>query len=390
MCKLVATAFEIYGDMASSEIYDAFASFFSRKLKGKSFEIVRAVGNKIISWNISQGVTGRVLKHLTGQGPVYLRCKSPIETEYAWATDEESDEGDGGEGDSSKKRGKHAPKKWQQHPVFKCPTPWVSHIVVAPKPKSPGKVCVCVDMRQANKAIKRERHVTLTIKEMIGDLNGAKVFSRLDLNQSYNQLALAPESWYITTFGTHMGLMRYKRLNFGISSAAEIFQNVIGETLEGIDGAKNISDDILVFSKSHKEHDQNLRGVFQHLREKGLILNKGKYGISPYPKKVEEVVNLSTPSTASEVHSLLGMTNYCSRFIPDYATETEPLRKLTHKDQPWHWTTEHDHAVSQLREALSSAPVTAYFDPEKETKISVDAEPITFSHRLTRRPKKDM
>ena len=103
------------------------------------------------------------------------------------------------------------------------PTPWVSPIVVAPKPKSPGKVRLCVEMRQANKAIKRERHVTPTIKEMIGDLNGAKVFTKLDLNQGYNQL----ESRYITTFGTHMGLMRYKRLNFGISSAAEIFQNVI-------------------------------------------------------------------------------------------------------------------------------------------------------------------
>ncbi|KAL9951675.1 hypothetical protein ACROYT_G044393 [Oculina patagonica] len=108
--KLVATAFEIYGDMTSSEIYDAFASFFSRKLKGKSFEIVRAVGNKIISPNISQGVTGRVLKHLTGQGPVYLRCKSPIETDYAWATDEESDESDGGEGDSSKKEESTRPR----------------------------------------------------------------------------------------------------------------------------------------------------------------------------------------------------------------------------------------------------------------------------------------
>ena len=58
------------------------------------------------------------------------------------------------------------------------PTPWVSPIVVAPKPKSPGQVHVCVDMRQANQlAIKRERHVTPTIKEIIGDLNGAKVFT---------------------------------------------------------------------------------------------------------------------------------------------------------------------------------------------------------------------
>ncbi|PFX29727.1 Potassium channel subfamily T member 1 [Stylophora pistillata] len=241
------------------------------------------------------------------------------------------------------------------------PTPWVSPIVVAPKPKSPGKVCVCVDMRQANKVIRREHHVTPTIKEMIGDLNGVKVFTNLDLNQGYNQLELALESRYITTFG--------------------------------IDCAKNISDDILVFGKSHEEHDQNLRAVFQHLREKGLTLNKSKgeyskdklefFGyvfskdsIASDPKKVEEVVNLSTPSTASEVRSLLGMTNYCSRFIPDYATKTEPLRKLTHKDQPWCWTTEHDWAVNQLREALSSTPVTAYFDPEKETEISLDASPV--------------
>ena len=263
------------------------------------------------------------------------------------------------------------------------PTPWVSPIVVAPKPKSLGKVRVCVDMRQANQAIKRERHITPTIKEIIGDLNGAKVFSKLDLNQGYNQLELAPESRYITTFGTHLGLMRYKRLNFGISSAAEIFQNVIRETLEGIPGALNIQS----------AHDQSLEAVFQRLKERGLTLNKHKceygkdklefYGyvfsgdsIAPDPKKIDDIVNLQTPTSASEVRSLLGMTNYCSRFIPDYATKTEPLRKLTHKDQPWEWTSQHDSAVDQLKEALVNAPVTAYFDPTKDTEISVDASPV--------------
>ena len=273
------------------------------------------------------------------------------------------------------------------------PTPWVSPIVVAPKPKSPGKVRVCVDMRQANQAIKRECHVTPTIKEIIGDLNSAKVFRKLDLNQGYNQLELAPESQYITTFGTHLGLMRYKRLNFGISSAAEIFQNVIRETLEGIPGALNISDDILVFGKTQSGHDQSLEAVFQRLKERGLTLNKHKCeygkdklefygyvfsgdGIAPDPKKIDDIVNLQTPTSASEVRSLLGMTNYCSRFIPDYATKTEPLHKLTHKDQPWEWTSQHDSAVDQLKEALVNAPVTAYFDPTKDTEISVDASPV--------------
>jgi hypothetical protein len=87
-------------------------------------------------------------------------------------------------------------------------------------------------------------------------LNGATVFSKLDLNQGYNQLELAPESRYITTFSTHLGLMCYKRLNFGIASAAEIFQNAIRESLDRIPCAINISDDILVFGKTQKEHDQ--------------------------------------------------------------------------------------------------------------------------------------
>ena len=71
-----------------------------------------------------------------------------------------------------------------------------------------------------------------------------------------------------------------------------------------------------------------------------------------------------------------GDDDYCSRFIPGYATKTEPLRKLTHKNQPWCWTAEHDRAVSELKEAPASAPITAYFDPEKDTEISVDASPV--------------
>ena len=68
------------------------------------------------------------------------------------------------------------------------PTPWVSPLVVVPKPKNPEKVRLCVDMRVANKAIERERHITPTIDDLINDLNGATVFSKLDLNQGYHQL----------------------------------------------------------------------------------------------------------------------------------------------------------------------------------------------------------
>ena len=84
------------------------------------------------------------------------------------------------------------------------PTPWVTPIVIAPKPKDPEAVRLCVDMRQPNKAIIRERHIAPTIDDTQINLNGSAVFSKLDLRQAYHQLELTSESRYITTFTTHI------------------------------------------------------------------------------------------------------------------------------------------------------------------------------------------
>ncbi|KAJ7993992.1 hypothetical protein DPEC_G00261320 [Dallia pectoralis] len=74
------------------------------------------------------------------------------------------------------------------------PTPWVSPIMTPPKPKDQDKVRICVDMRQANTAIQRERHITHTMDDIIHKLNGATVFSKLDLTAGYHQLELHPDS----------------------------------------------------------------------------------------------------------------------------------------------------------------------------------------------------
>uniref|UniRef100_H3A6Z3 Gypsy retrotransposon integrase-like protein 1 n=1 Tax=Latimeria chalumnae TaxID=7897 RepID=H3A6Z3_LATCH len=263
------------------------------------------------------------------------------------------------------------------------PAPWVSPVVVIPKPKSPGKVHVCVDVHQANKT---RTSYTTTINEIINDLNGAKVFSKLDLNQGYS--LLAPESQHITTFSMHVGLRRYKHLNFSISCAAEIFQNAIRETLSGLKGALNINDDILVYGMSTEDHNTNLQAVLQRLREKGLTLHKQKCvfnksnlkffgyvftenGITVNPKKIQAIHDLETPTNATEVRSLLGMINFCCRFIPQYATLTQPLRELTKE-----WSAKHEEALTKLQETLLCPPVLAYFDSDRETEILVDASPV--------------
>jgi hypothetical protein len=94
------------------------------------------------------------------------------------------------------------------------------------------------------------RHITPTLDDMILDLNGSKVFSKMEVRNGYHRLELSEDSRNITIFTTHVGLRRYKRLSFGVSSAAEIFQNTLSNVLEGLDGVRNISDDIIVFGRN--------------------------------------------------------------------------------------------------------------------------------------------
>ncbi|XP_038063006.1 uncharacterized protein LOC119733689 [Patiria miniata] len=208
------------------------------------------------------------------------------------------------------------------------PTSWVPPIHVVEKPHRPGEIRMCVDMRNVNTAIKRERHITPTIDVILAQVNGSTVFSKFDVNAGYHQVELAPESRHLTVFSTHKGLFCYKRLNFGVCSAAEVFQDAISSALRGLAGTLNISDDILVFGRTQQERDARLAACLQRLRECNPTLNKDKCrfgksrveysghvfsstGISPDKKKVDAIQNVSEPTNASEVRSFLGMiTNF--------------------------------------------------------------------------------
>ena len=154
-------------------------------------------------------------------------------------------------------------------------TDWISPIVTSPK-KDSNEIRICVDMVESNRAIKRTRHVIPTVEELRYDLNGAKIFSKLDLTNGFHQLELDEASRSITTFSTHIGLRRYCRLNFGTNSAPEIFHEESKRKLEGITGVKNIHDDILVYGVDEKDHYRALSEVFSRLRESGLTLKRNK------------------------------------------------------------------------------------------------------------------
>jgi hypothetical protein len=141
------------------------------------------------------------------------------------------------------------------------PTPWISPMVVTPK--KDGGIRLCVDMREANQAIERERNTMPTLQDFKAEVNGAKFFSKIDLKQACHQLELHPDSRFITTFSTHEGLFQYKRLNYDANSAAEIFQNVLQQNLSDIRGVKNLVDDIIIHGKTRKSHDEALENCLK-------------------------------------------------------------------------------------------------------------------------------
>ena len=117
---------------------------------------------------------------------------------------------------------------------------------------------LCIDMRAPNRAIQRVCHLMPTVEDVKVELNNAKYFAKLDLREAYHQLVLHPNSRYITTFLTHKGLFRFKRLNYGTNAAGELFQHALQEKLSGIKSVFNIADDILIHGRSRAEHDEAL------------------------------------------------------------------------------------------------------------------------------------
>lgn len=152
------------------------------------------------------------------------------------------------------------------------PTEWCAGMVVVPKPNK--KPRICVDLTRLNDSVCRERHILPAVDETLAQLEGARVFSKLDATSGFWQVPLHEESQPLTTFITPFGRYCFQRLPFGISSAPEHFQLRISQIIAGEKGALCHADDILVYGKDKKEHDERLQEVLKRCEKAGLTLNE--------------------------------------------------------------------------------------------------------------------
>lgn len=268
------------------------------------------------------------------------------------------------------------------------PTEWCASMVVVPKTN--GRVRICVDLSKLNKSVRRERHPLPAVDQTLAQLAGARLFTKLDANSGFWQIPLASASSLLTTFITPFGRYRFNRLPFGIASAPEHFQRRMSEALTGLEGTVCMMDDILIHGATQEEHDQRLHAVLQRLSDLGLTLNAEKctiaqtsvkflghvvntQGIRPDPDKIQAVVQFAIPTSVGEVRCFLGMVNQLSKFSPNLADHTQPLRELLGKDRTWVWEDAQRQAFEKVKQMLVASPVLALFDPNLETILSADA-----------------
>ena len=114
-------------------------------------------------------------------------------------------------------------------------------------------------------AVKRERHILPTVDRVLAQMAGATLFSKLDANSGFHQIKLTDESKPLTTFITPYGRSCYNRLPFGINSGPEHFQMQLHRVLESQPGVVCLMDDIVVYGRDLKEHDERLNQVFERL-----------------------------------------------------------------------------------------------------------------------------
>lgn len=181
------------------------------------------------------------------------------------------------------------------------------------------------------------------------------MFSKIDLSQTYQQAPLEENSRKVVVINTHKGLFRYTCLPFGISSAPGIFQCVMENLLQGLEGVIVYIDDILISGSNEDEHAKRLEEVLSRLEKVGLRAKRSKCqfgvhsvlflghridseGVHPLPDKVNTIKKAPTPQNVRQLKSYLGLLSYYSKYLPNLSSVLAPLYQLLCKNIKWRWS----------------------------------------------------
>jgi hypothetical protein len=238
--------------------------------------------------------------------------------------------------------------------------------------KKDGSLRMCVDYLPLNAVTIKNKYPLPRIDVLFDQLAGAKIFSKIDLRSGYHQIKIRPCDIPKTAFSTRYGLYEFLVMSFGLMNAPAYFMYLMNSVfMTELDKFVVIFiDDILIYSKSEKEHAKHLRVVLQRLRDHKLYAKFSKCefwlksvkflehtisqdGISVDPSKVQEVMDWKPPKSVHQICSFLGLVGYYRRFIPDFSRIVKPMTELLKKGVKFVWSEACEKAFHTLRQHLT-------------------------------------
>jgi len=258
--------------------------------------------------------------------------------------------------------------------------------------KKDGGSRLCVDYRQLNKLTIKNKYPLPRIDDLIDQLHGALVFSKIDLRLGYHQILVKVEDIQKTAFRSRYGHYEYVVMPFGVTNAPALFMDYMNRIFRPfLDKFVLVFiNDILIYFRMHEEHVEHLRIVLGILREKQLFAKLSKcdfwmrevqflghvisaQGITVDLAKVEAMIQWECPKSVTKIRSFVGLAGYYQRFIEGFSKIVAPLTQLTRKDHPFAWTDRCEESFRELKQRLMSASVLVILDVSKPFEVYCDA-----------------
>lgn len=268
---------------------------------------------------------------------------------------------------------------------------WISGLSAVPKGKDDFRLVV--NMVGPNKAIRRRFYKMPTLESIRTKLMGAKYFTKLDITSAFHHIRLGEKSKDMTTFLGPDGMYRFRRLNFGVSSAPEGFQQKMDEILQGLSNVVAYVDDVLIYARDIPTLVKCTDKVLAAFKANNLTLNDSKCeytkqkleflghelseeGFNISKKKIDDVKKFRQPQNVTEIKSFLGLASFLSPYIKNFANITKPLWDSTAAGK-FVWRSEQGKAFQDLKDAIINCTIRqGFFSGTDETFLYTDASPV--------------
>ncbi|KAF8754225.1 hypothetical protein RHS01_06321, partial [Rhizoctonia solani] len=236
-------------------------------------------------------------------------------------------------------------------------------------PKKDGSRRLVVDYRRLNSRTKKNVYPLPRPDDLMAQLRGAKVFTKLDLRWGYNNVRVKEGDEWKTAFRTKYGLYESLVMTFGLTNAPASFQHFMNKLFKDLLDVCVIIylDDILIYSKDDATHLQHVHEVLRRLMENQLFCKASKCTSTSHPPRMAHATKVK------EVQSFLGFANFLRRFVANFSHMARPLHNLVKKDTPWQWNAREQEAFQGLKDAITNALVLCHADPAKPYFLETDA-----------------